>query len=83
MFFGGRYVIFLMGVFSMYTGALYNDVFSKSMNIFGSQWSIPAARDPFKVSEGTDTIKLVPEDFGSNSPYPFGMDPVSWIFSIM
>ncbi|VDM57570.1 unnamed protein product [Angiostrongylus costaricensis] len=79
-FFGGRYVIFLMGAFSIYTGLLYNDVFSKSLNIFGSGWTNcydlhEIDRHGFSPEK---QLMLIPEKAYDNvgGPYPIGVDPV-------
>ncbi|XP_031619332.1 V-type proton ATPase 116 kDa subunit a isoform X2 [Contarinia nasturtii] len=73
IFFGGRYIIFLMGAFSMYTGLIYNDIFSKSLNIFGSNWNIPY--NASTVMTNPD-LQLDPKEGFANSAYPFGMDPI-------
>ncbi|CAB3236829.1 unnamed protein product [Arctia plantaginis] len=73
IFFAGRYIILLMGCFSMYTGLVYNDIFSKSMNIFGSSWTIPYDNETMKENAA---LTLDPVDSYINVPYFIGIDPI-------
>ncbi|KAJ2695354.1 H(+)-transporting V0 sector ATPase subunit a [Coemansia spiralis] len=66
MFYSGRYIILLMGVFSMFTGLLYNDIFSRAMPLFHSGWAWPTDRG----GEGV-TVEATRLD----GVYPIGIDP--------
>ena len=59
----GRYIILLMGLFSMYTGLMYNDIFSKSLHIWHSGWDL----------RNVDNTTI--EGFQNGHVYPFGLDP--------
>ncbi|KAM9045949.1 V-type proton ATPase 116 kDa subunit a 1 isoform 6-T6 [Megaptera novaeangliae] len=79
--FSGRYIILLMGVFSIYTGLIYNDCFSKSLNIFGSSWSVRPMFTLYNWTEetvrGNPVLQLNPAVRGVfGGPYPFGIDPI-------
>uniref|UniRef100_A0A4W6EL28 V-type proton ATPase subunit a n=1 Tax=Lates calcarifer TaxID=8187 RepID=A0A4W6EL28_LATCA len=83
MVFAGRYIILLMGIFSVYTGIIYNDCFSKSLNMFGSGWSVRPMFGPkganwtFETLDGNAVLQLDPAVPGVfNGPYPLGIDPI-------
>uniref|UniRef100_A0A8C7PIW9 V-type proton ATPase subunit a n=1 Tax=Oncorhynchus mykiss TaxID=8022 RepID=A0A8C7PIW9_ONCMY len=76
MVFAGRYIILLMGIFSIYTGIIYNDCFSKSLNLFGSGWSVRPMFDTRTLDENK-VLQLDPAVRGVfNGPYPIGIDPI-------
>ncbi|CAI5762892.1 V-type proton ATPase 116 kDa subunit a isoform X1 [Podarcis lilfordi] len=86
MFFEGRYLILLMGAFSIYTGFIYNECFSKATNIFPSAWSIATMANQSNWSEdflaGNPVLALNPNVTGVfKGPYPFGIDPI-WSLAI-
>ncbi|KAH7248260.1 V-type ATPase, V0 complex, 116kDa subunit family [Fusarium solani] len=68
MIFYGRYVALAMAVFSLFTGLIYNDAFSKSMTLFDSAWT-------FKKPEGWQEEMPVSATLDNNGyRYPFGLD---------
>uniref|UniRef100_A0A3Q2PU26 V-type proton ATPase subunit a n=1 Tax=Fundulus heteroclitus TaxID=8078 RepID=A0A3Q2PU26_FUNHE len=81
MMFGGRYLILLMGLFSIYTGAVYNECFSRGIKTFSSGWHVGPMFEKniwnSSVLEGNQFLSMDPNVTGVfTSPYPFGIDPV-------
>src|SRR5437868_1351409 len=40
MLFSGRYIMLLMGIFSMYCGFVYNDFFAKPLKLYPVAWRV-------------------------------------------
>uniref|UniRef100_A0A673NKS0 V-type proton ATPase subunit a n=1 Tax=Sinocyclocheilus rhinocerous TaxID=307959 RepID=A0A673NKS0_9TELE len=81
MMFGGRYLILLMGLFSIYTGAIYNECFSRGLSTFSSGWHIRPNAEYYNWTEETFRnnryLSLDPNVTGVfTGPYPFGIDPI-------
>ena len=66
MAFFGRYIMLMMGIFSMYTGIIYCDAFSKDLALFPSMWKWP---EDFQSGQGVEA-----EFRDKGYVYPFGMD---------
>jgi len=58
----GRYVLLLMGCFSIYCGFIYNDTFGLMMDLFGTAYE--------DASAGESKARMAP-----GAVYPFGLDP--------
>jgi V-type H+-transporting ATPase subunit a len=68
MAFYGRYIMLMMGIFSMYTGLIYSDAFSKEIPLAASmwEWDFP---EGYKAGGGTVKATRV-----EGYTYPFGLD---------
>jgi V-type H+-transporting ATPase subunit a len=79
--FGGRYIIFLMGLFSIYTGFIYNDLFAKSISLGPSGWSttsVTPTAESFLAEPDQELVLIAPGQGATNFrfPYVFGVDPI-------
>ena len=83
MMFGGRYIILLMAIFSIYTGFLYNEFFSMVTTTFGPSHFVceqdPSISNPVEIQFNASLCEsafkngLVMKNRGE--PYVFGVDP--------
>ncbi|KAG6457961.1 hypothetical protein O3G_MSEX010586 [Manduca sexta] len=70
--FGGRYVLLLLGVFSFFTGFVYNDYFGRGLVLSHSYWYNTYTEVDLA---NTEILELSPAD-ATRKPYLFGFDPL-------
>lgn len=71
--FDGRYMLLLMGFFSIFTGLIYNEFFSVPLDLFGSRWKFTEASS---MACGIDNCDVPDAVRAPIAPYPIGFDPV-------
>jgi len=71
--FNGRYLILLMGFFSMYTGLIYNECFSVALDLCGTNWHF---NTPNILPNVTNAVNVA-QPINPDRAYEFGVDP-SW-----
>jgi V-type H+-transporting ATPase subunit a len=69
----GRYMLVLMGLFSIFTGFIYNECFAVPLNLFGSRWRFTAES---LMACGVDNCDIPSAVRAPLAPYPLGFDPV-------
>lgn len=67
MIYYGRYIALIMALFSVFTGLIYNDIFSKSMTLFESAWE-------WDKPDGWKEGQALTARLKGDHRYPFGMD---------
>jgi len=71
--YSARYMLFMMGLYSVYCGFIYNDFFSLALNVFGSNFK-------YLDRESGEEAEMNGEYGDSSKVYPFGVDP-AWHIS--
>ena len=67
-----RYLLLLMGIFSFYSGWIYNEFFSIPINVFGTCYTLPEGHGHHHTHEGQVGTQI------EGCVYPIGFDP-KWI----
>lgn len=67
MIYYGRYIALVMACFSVFTGLIYNDAFSKSMTLFESAWE-------WEKPDGWAEGQAITAKLKGSHRYPFGLD---------
>lgn len=70
--FNARFMIVQMGVFAIYAGFMYNDLFSIGLELFDSAWKVQKQDGKFTNYEPNFDAR----NAGGPGPYPFGLDPM-------